>query len=314
VMEEDRHREEEEEDAEERGATRAGERICEAKNASDIETQAAAAAAAAVGGQQQPVAAEPKEVQPIVATTVAISFTAREALRTPIFFILSLAIFVVELYWCAVNFNIVALLGPSSPRARLTDDDVLVVMTVMSVMAATTSVVTGVVVERLQRGRLRVPGQKHRHGLMRLVALQMLFACASAVSLCYVDSLLSAVGWVVLFSMMIGIQDIIMLVAFSEIFGADHIGSIMGWVTLVMTLATSSGPLMGALAVDSEATLRGLYLPCAGLAVAVAVCCLCVPDPVPVRRHPSKKRQAAKTKTTVKKLEMHTPGRTEVYV
>ena len=222
---------------------------------------------------------EPTIASAAVATT---SLTAREALRTPIFLILCLAIFVVELYWCAVNFNIVALLGPSSPIAKLTDDEVLIIMTIMSVVAATSSLVTGAVVERLQRARLRKPGKKHRHGLMRLVALQMAFACASAVCLCYVNSFSSAVGWVMLFSMMIGVQDIIMLVAFSEIFGADHIGSIMGWVTLVMTLATSSGPVLGALAVDSGVTLRSLYFPCATIAVIVAVCCLLVPDPGPV--------------------------------
>ena len=63
-----------------------------------------------------------------------------------------------------------------------------------------------------------------------------------------------------------------MLVASSEIFGAEHIGSIMGCGTFTMTLATSSGPLLGALVVDSEDKMRAMYMVCAGLAAVTGLC------------------------------------------
>ena len=44
---------------------------------------------------------------------------------------------------------------------------------------------------------------------------------------------------------------IVMLLAFAEIFGKTHIGSIMGVVTFVMTLATATGPMLGAACVQS---------------------------------------------------------------
>ena len=196
-----------------------------------------------------------------------------QALRSPIFWALSLAIFLVELYWTGVNFNLLLLLSDALDEASI-----LRVMVVIGVTSAAASASTGVVAERLQRRR-RLQSVPHRRGLLALVAVQMGMTASSAVALCFVDGMGSAVLWAVLFSTMIGIQDIVMLLAFAEIFGKTHIGSIMGVVTFVMTLATATGPMLGAACVQSGVLTEVLLVPVAVVSAVVGVACLCVPDP-----------------------------------
>ena len=55
-----------------------------------------------------------------------------------------------------------------------------------------------------------------------------------------------------LFYPIIDSSDVIMLVAFAEIFGKQKIGELMGLVTACMTLGTVGGPVLGAIVMSSN--------------------------------------------------------------
>ena len=122
----------------------------------------------------------------------------------------------------------------------------------------------------------------HRRGLLMLVAVQLLLAGVSSVLMVFVESMGAAVCWAVLFALMIGIQDVVMMVTFAEIFGQEHIGAIMGVVTMIMTLATALGPVLGAVCVESQ-RLELFFVPVAVAALMLGVLCFVVGDPGEVR-------------------------------
>ena len=201
----------------------------------------------------------------------------REACKFPIFWVLAVNIFVVELYWCAVQFNILSLFGENSKHAKLHDSDVVIIMVVLSVASGCSSVCSGVAIEWL-RERRRVANVPHRKGLMILVSTQMMLTAMSCVLLIHVTDLVSATVWSLLFSAMIGIQDVVMMVAFAEIFGKNKIGEIMGVITSVMTLATTFGPVLGAVVLENNA-LEYFYYPIAGISLVIGFGGLVVADP-----------------------------------
>ena len=201
----------------------------------------------------------------------------REACKFPIFWVLAVNIFVVELYWCAVQFNILSLFGESSKHAKLRDSDVVIIMVVLSVASGCSSVCSGVAIEWL-RERRRVANVPHRKGLMVLVSTQMMFTAISCVLLIHVTDLVAAIVWSLLFSAMIGIQDVVMMVAFAEIFGKNKIGEIMGVITSVMTLATTFGPVLGAVVMENNA-LEYFYYPIAVISLVMGALGLVVADP-----------------------------------
>ena len=111
-----------------------------------------------------------------------------------------------------------------------------------------------------------------------MVALQMTLTAISSILVCHVRDLSTAIVWSLLFSAMIGIQDVVMLVAFAEIFGNKKIGAVMGLVTAIMTLATTLGPFLGAHVMTND-TLEYLFYPVAIVAIVLVVLCLIVKDP-----------------------------------
>ena len=228
--------------------------------------------------------APPKTVETIetIETVEQVGYGMKEATHTLIFWILALNIFVVELYWCACQFNMLLLLGPESKRAQLLESQVVVVMVVLSVASGCGSVFAGWAIEKLQLRRAQ-HGIPHRRGLMVLVSMQMVLTMASAIVVVHIRSMAMAVVWGLLFSFMIGIQDVVMLVAFAEIFGKEKIGEIMGLVTAVMTLGTVGGPVLGAIVLESG-DLEMFFYPMAACAGALAVGCHFVQDPIPARK------------------------------
>ena len=205
------------------------------------------------------------------------SYGIKESIRTSIFWILGINIFVVELYWCAVQFNVLYLFGELSTRAKLRDSDVVIVMVILSIASGCSSICAGATIEcvRKRRQKYNVP---HNRGLLVLVALQMMLTAISSILVCHVRDLSTAIVWSLLFSAMIGIQDVVMLVAFAEIFGNKKIGSIMGVVTSIMTLATTLGPFLGAHVMTND-TLEYLFYPVAIVAIVLVVMCFIVKDP-----------------------------------
>jgi len=206
-----------------------------------------------------------------------ISYGTKEATKTLIFWVLVVNVFVVEVYWVAVNYNVILFFGEKSHRAKLRLYQVAMMMFVLSVSSVVVSIASGAAMEWIQRRRrrLRLP---HRKGIMALVSLQMLFTAVSAVMLCYVVTFTSAIVWALLFSAMIGIQDIVMLVAFADIFGKKKIGEIMGLVTSIMTCATTIGPVLGALTAGSG-QLELLFFPLAVCSVCLLFACPFIQDP-----------------------------------
>jgi MFS family permease len=68
------------------------------------------------------------------------------------------------------------------------------------------------------------------------------------------------------------------LVAFAEIFGKKKIGEIMGLVTSIMTLASTVGPILGAICLSRD-QLELFFYPMAIIAFVLGVCCHFVADP-----------------------------------
>jgi MFS family permease len=134
-----------------------------------------------------------------------IAFGIREATKKLIFWILTINIFIVELYWCACQFNMLFLLGPESKRAKLGESQVVIIMVVLSIVSGIGSIFAGLIIEIVRRRRdlYNVP---HRKGLMILVSAQMFITCASAFVVPHIKFMEIAVVWAVLFSFMIGIQ------------------------------------------------------------------------------------------------------------
>jgi MFS family permease len=213
------------------------------------------------------------------ATAGATAFTLAQARTSPAFWLMTLAVWVVEVQWTGFNFNILLLLGPSSATAQLSNHGVLVVLSVCSVASAACSCASGAAVEWLQRRR-RARRLPHRHGLLRLIALQMALASASSAMLPRVSSLGSAIAFALPFSAMIGIQDIVLLTGYAEVFGHAHLGAIVGWVMAAMTAATAAGPALTALAVEAGRPAL-LFVPLAALSALIGALCCVVPDPAP---------------------------------
>ena len=287
------------------------------------------------GGLEMTAVGPPPEMLPEAAPAAASealhndesSFTAGQAVSTTLFWVMASAVWVTELYWVAANYNVVALLGANSTRAKLDDSAVLGVLGVACVASAVASMGAGIGIERMQHLRRRRHQQcvnqednnddveqqgagdddvvdsgrsttkrrrplrrekkarktaqiPHRRGLLLLVALQMLVTAASSVLVVFASNLGMAVIWALLFAAMIGIQDVIMLSAFAEVFGSKHIGSIMGVVTCIMTVATALGPVLGALCVADGGAPELFFLPVAATSLLLCVLCFVVPDPV----------------------------------
>ena len=229
-------------------------------------------------GSARSTAAPPAAAPAAAAATAgATAFTLAQARTSPAFWLMTLAVWVVEVQWTGFNFNILLLLGPSSATAQLSNHGVLVVLSVCSVASAACSCASGAAVEWLQRRR-RARHLPHRHGLLRLVALQMALACASAAMLPRVSSLGSAIAFALPFSAMIGIQDIVLLTGYAEVFGHAHLGAIVGWVMAAMTAATAAGPALTALAVEAGRPAL-LFVPLAVLSALIGALCCVVPDP-----------------------------------
>ena len=239
-----------------------------------------AGSARSSAGSARSTAAPPAAAPAAAAATAgATAFTLAQARTSPAFWLMTLAVWVVEVQWTGFNFNILLLLGPSSATAQLSNHGVLVVLSVCSVASAACSCASGAAVEWLQRRR-RARHLPHRHGLLRLVALQMALACASAAMLARVSSLGSAIAFALPFSAMIGIQDIVLLTGYAEVFGHAHLGAIVGWVMAVMTAATAAGPALTALAVEAGRPAL-LFVPLAVLSALIGALCCVVPDPAP---------------------------------
>ena len=207
-----------------------------------------------------------------------LGYGIKQATKTLIFWILGTNIFVVELYWCACQFNMLFLLGPESSRAKLKESEVVIIMVILSIVSGCGSVFCGFMIELIQKQR-KNHGTPHRKGIMIMVSLQMFMTMASAIVVVHIRSMSMAVLWAILFSFMIGIQDVIMLVAFAEIFGKEKIGELMGLVTSIMTLGTVFGPVLGAI-VMSSGELELCFYPMAGVAGLLGIGCLFVKDPV----------------------------------
>jgi len=107
-----------------------------------------------------------------------------------------------------------------------------------------------------------------------MVAVQMIMASASSFLLTRITSLSGAICWALCFSAMSGLQDIVILSFFAELFGAKHLGAIFAVVTADMTCATALGPAATAYFVESGHSQQWFLFLSAFSSVLAVLCCV----------------------------------------
>lgn len=168
-----------------------------------------------------------------------VSFTLREALRAPVFYVLLVSAAFSVFAGAGINFN----MQPLFTDRGLSASQGALVIAIWSLIGIPASVIAGFLAERLAG----------RH----MLALIYLGVAGGIVLLTQVNSVNSALLFAVVHGSFFGGMVLLQNLIYADYFGRRSLGSIRGFTTPFQMAANSLGPLAGALVYD----LTGGYTP-----------------------------------------------------
>lgn len=205
--------------------------------------------------------------RPIIAD---FSFTAKEALRTRTFYLMTLGQTTLALVISGLHFHWSNYMVESQ---GLTRGVAVASISISSLAAIPSGLLAGFLVERIHV----------RHILM----VTSLGFGASVVILLFTKSPLMAYTYGISLGLFSGVMFTTTTVIYADYFGRDHIGAIRGMISPVQQITNASGPLVASLALDITGTYTGILWAFAGITTVTAFCWMMATDPPrPVRSAP----------------------------
>jgi MFS family permease len=202
---------------------------------------------------------EPEPDQAAETTSVPL----RGALRSPAFWVYTLAATLFNLVFSALTLDNEALLVEHGLDGRQANDLILGVLMVSGLPA---NIVAGWLARRRPMGKLLAAG-------VATLALSLVVFPA-------VNSIGMAAGYAVLLGVSGGIITVIYFAVYGHTYGRTHLGSIQAVVQVLSVLASATGPLVLAACRRYVGTTAPFFLAFAGAAAVLAVLAWVVPAPV----------------------------------
>ncbi len=188
------------------------------------------------------------------------SFTAREAMRVPIFWSILLAALVGSLVTTGVNFHQISVLGEQG----LTPLEAATNYLPQTLAALSVSLWAGVRIDRVHP--------------RFMAAFMLVLLAVTLMSVSFVQPGLRAILFGVVFGANQGFMRAVESAAFPIIFGMRHAGEIRGIVRSVSVAASALGPLVIATGYAATGSYRGVFTSLLPLLLVSAVVLLIVPD------------------------------------
>lgn len=199
-----------------------------------------------------------------------VSFTAKEALRTRTFYLMTLGQTTLALVISGLHFHWSNYMVESQ---GLTRGVAVASISISSLAAIPSGLVAGFLVERIHV----------RHILM----VTSLGFGASVVILLFTTTPFMAYTYGITLGLFSGVMFTTTTVIYADYFGRDHIGAIRGMISPVQQITNASGPLVASLALDITGTYTGILWVFAGLTTVTAFCWMLATNPPrPVRATP----------------------------
>ena len=184
------------------------------------------------------------------------SMTLGEAVRTPAFWAFTLAAAGFNLVFSALTLDNESLLtarGLDGPAANGT------VLGTLMVAGLPVNLLAGALARRLRPGLLFAAGM-------------LLFAAALAV-FPRVGSVGGAVGYAALLGAAGGVVTVVFFAAYGQVYGRAHLGLIQGFVQVVVTFASATGPVVLAVCREHPGGAEAFFYASAAAAVGLAAAC-----------------------------------------
>lgn len=191
-----------------------------------------------------------------------VSFTAKEALRTRTFYLMTLGQTTLALVISGLHFHWSNYMVDSQGLSR---GVAVASISISSLAAIPSGLVAGFLVERIHV----------RHILM----VTSLGFGASVVILLHTTTPTMAYVYGISLGLFSGVMFTTTTVIYADYFGRDHIGAIRGMISPIQQITNASGPLVASLALDITGTYTGILWAFAGITTVTAFCWMMATQP-----------------------------------
>jgi sugar phosphate permease len=203
-----------------------------------------------------------------------VSFTAKEALRTRTFYLMTLGQTTLALVISGLHFHWFTYMTSQG----LSDGVAVTSISVHSLAGIPASLVAGFLTERIHV----------RHILM----VTSLGFGASVVMLLYTSTPVMAYAFGISLGVFSGVMFTTTLVIYADYFGRDHLGSIRGMVSPIQQITNASGPLVASLAFDFTGNYTAIFWTFAGLTTITSFCWMMATQPTKPASTPAERAAA----------------------
>ncbi len=168
-----------------------------------------------------------------------VSYTLKEALRTPAFYLILFATSALAFNIGGLNFN----LFPFLTDQGLSNGAAAGILTTWSIVSAVGSIGGGFIAERLH--------------VRFVMAIAFVVATAGVVALIFTQSITVALIFAAVHGLSFGALPMLMQLVWADYYGRRHQGAIRGFVTPAQVIVQAGGPIVGTLVFD----LMDTYIP-----------------------------------------------------
>ena len=172
-----------------------------------------------------------------------VSFTQRQASRTPALWILAFAFFQFSMVWTGITFHFVSIIG----GAGFSEQFAATVMSISPLAGLTATILIGFVMDRFTKPQLF-----------------LFFGCTIQVGTILILAFMTRESFAYLYAILGGVSGSVLMLSISVLkpylFGREFIGGISGLISVVAVVGSAIGPLYFGIAYDATGGYRGTLI------------------------------------------------------